>query len=120
MTTLSMNSSRLRGRTGHATKTWSSPMVPRWWHALATRLARRRTLRKFYHLSPHLLRDMGFDPAEVYGAFEGTLAEVHGDRWRGLTGWTHGALVHQLSSPTETSGAPCAARAERYCSNRPA
>ena len=71
MTTLSMNSDRLQGRTGHATSTCSSPTVPRWWHALAMRFARRRTLRKFYHLSPHLLRDMGLNPDDFRDAFAG-------------------------------------------------
>ena len=54
------------------------------WRALADRFIRRRTLRKLYRLSPRLLRDIGIDPAEVYGAFEGRLSEIHGDRWRGL------------------------------------
>jgi hypothetical protein len=44
----------------------------------------RRAIARLGRLSPRLIRDMGFDPAAVYGALEGTWDEVPGDRWRGL------------------------------------
>jgi uncharacterized protein YjiS (DUF1127 family) len=44
----------------------------------------RRAIARLGRLSPHLIRDMGFDPAAVYGALHGTWDEVPGDRWRGL------------------------------------
>lgn len=52
------------------------------WQAIAARFARKSLLRKLSRHDPHLLRDMGFDPSEVYGEFEGTLYELHGDCWR--------------------------------------
>jgi len=54
------------------------------WQRLQKRFEDRRTLRKLYHLDPHVLRDMGFEPAEIYSAYEGTFGEVHGDRFRGF------------------------------------
>ena len=54
------------------------------WRRLQKTLEDRRTLRKLYHLDPHVLRDMGFEPAEIYSAYEGAFGEVHGDRFRGL------------------------------------
>lgn len=55
------------------------------WRRLQKKLEDRRTLRKLYHLDPHVLRDMGFEPAEISSAYEGTFAEIQGDRFRGLS-----------------------------------
>lgn len=54
------------------------------WKRLQQRIEDRRTLRKLYHLDPHTLRDLGFEPADIYSAYENTFGEVHGDRFRGL------------------------------------
>ena len=54
------------------------------WQRLLKKIEDRRTLRKLYHLDPHVLRDMGFEPADIYSAYESTFGEVHGDRFRGL------------------------------------
>ena len=62
------------------------------WHGLGSVLGRARqsyiewrTARILYRLDPRQLEDIGFDPAEVYDAFRGTLEEVYGDRFRGLS-----------------------------------
>lgn len=54
------------------------------WQALLARIARKWLLRRLSRHDARLLRDMGFDPSEVYGEFEGTLYELHGDCWRRL------------------------------------
>ena len=87
MTTLSMTDSLpdTLGTEACETATRSAFALPRrLWTTIVERIVRRRTLRKLYRLDPHILRDMGFDPAEVYGMYEGTFGEVHGDRFRGL------------------------------------
>ena len=54
------------------------------WQHLLTWRQQRQLRRKLYGIEPRLLLDMGLDPAQVYGADEGTLGEIHGDRFRGL------------------------------------
>jgi uncharacterized protein YjiS (DUF1127 family) len=54
------------------------------WVNFIARRQERRLMARLSRLDPHILRDMGFDPAAVYGALEGTWDEVHGDRFRGL------------------------------------
>ena len=54
------------------------------WHNFVTRRRERRLLVKLSRLDARQLRDMGFDPAAIYGALEGSWDEVHGDRFRGL------------------------------------
>ncbi len=51
---------------------------------MVRRFEERRTIVKLSRLDPHLIRDMGFDPAAIYGALEGSWDEVHGDRFRGF------------------------------------
>ncbi len=46
----------------------------------------KRTIARIARFSPHLIRDMGLEPAAVYGALEDTWDEVPGARWRGLEG----------------------------------
>jgi uncharacterized protein YjiS (DUF1127 family) len=48
------------------------------------RFEEHRTLVKLSRLDQRLIRDMGFDPAAIYGALEGSWDEVHGDRFRGF------------------------------------
>jgi uncharacterized protein YjiS (DUF1127 family) len=47
--------------------------------------AARRLVRDLYRLPPERLLDIGFDPALIYGATQGSLRELPGDRYRGLT-----------------------------------
>ena len=86
MTTLTMTDSpaTLSTEACEAATRSAFALPRRLWRTMAERFVRRRTLRKLYRLDPHILRDMGFDPAEVYGMYEGTLGEVHGDRFRCL------------------------------------
>jgi len=44
----------------------------------------QRALRRLARMSPRLLRDMGFDPAEIYGAVDGTWDEVTPGTYRRL------------------------------------
>lgn len=43
---------------------------------LRTRIEERRTLVRLSRLSPHLIRDMGIDPDDVYAALKGSWDEV--------------------------------------------
>ena len=52
--------------------------------AFAARQERRRTMKLLTRLSDCQLRDIGIDPAALYGERIGTLDEVHGDRFHGL------------------------------------
>jgi len=54
------------------------------WQHLRIWHQERQLRRKLYGIEPRLLLDMGLDPAQVYGADEGALGEIHGDRFRGL------------------------------------
>ena len=60
------------------------PQFTSLWQHLLTWRQQRQLRRKLYGIEPRLLLDMGLDPAQVYGADEGTLGEIHGDRFRGL------------------------------------
>lgn len=44
--------------------------------ALARRMEERRVILTLSRMSPRRLEDIGFDPAAVYGAVEGTWDEV--------------------------------------------
>lgn len=54
------------------------------WSRYLKRRADRRTLRQLRRLDARTLRDMGFEPAEIYGTRIGTIGEIHGDAWKGL------------------------------------
>ena len=58
--------------------------LQRLWQSIAIWGERRRMKRRLYAIKPRLLCDMGFEPAEVYDAYKGTIGEVPGDRFRGL------------------------------------
>ncbi|HWA18886.1 MAG TPA: DUF1127 domain-containing protein [Devosia sp.] len=44
----------------------------------------RRTLHYLRQADTRTLRDMGFEPAEIYGSRLGSIGEIHGDAWKGL------------------------------------
>lgn len=48
--------------------------------SLVQRWHDREALRQLKLLSPHLLRDMGFDPKGIYDAKLGTLGEINAHR----------------------------------------
>ena len=48
---------------------------------ISQRREERRTVVKLSRKGPRLIRDMGLDPAAVYGALDGTWDEVQGDRF---------------------------------------
>lgn len=54
------------------------------WEHMRIWLEERQLKRRLYGMEPHLLRDMGFDPEQIYGAYLGMPAEIHGDRFRGF------------------------------------
>jgi uncharacterized protein YjiS (DUF1127 family) len=54
------------------------------WHAWHAHRAQKRSLARLEQLDARLLRDMGFEPAGIYGARRDTIGEIHGDAWRGL------------------------------------
>jgi uncharacterized protein YjiS (DUF1127 family) len=58
--------------------------MSRLWAGIRETVADRRTLHELYQLDPHLLRDIGFDPAKVYSAYEGAIGEVRADATREL------------------------------------
>lgn len=43
-----------------------------------------RELVRISRMSPRMIRDMGFDPAEIYAAVEPDWGDVHNMRWRSL------------------------------------
>ncbi len=51
--------------------------------AYATERERRHTNAMLRKLSDRELRDIGIDPAGLYGERVGTIGEVHGDRFHG-------------------------------------
>ena len=51
---------------------------------LAAWREKRRTIEMLTRLSDCQLRDIGIDPAALYGERVGTIGEVHGDRFHGL------------------------------------
>ena len=54
------------------------------WLAFAQRRRERRTLVALCRLSPHVIRDMGFDPERIYEALDGSWDEVDPSCWSGL------------------------------------
>ena len=46
------------------------------WQAFARRRQERRAIVAISRLAPHVIRDMGFEPEEIYGALNGTWDEV--------------------------------------------
>jgi uncharacterized protein YjiS (DUF1127 family) len=52
--------------------------------AYVARREKRRTLAILTKLSDCQLRDIGIDPAAIFGERIGTIDEVHGDRFHGL------------------------------------
>ncbi len=60
------------------------PLISILWSSWRQRRADRAALAQLRSFDERTLRDMGFEPAEIYGAHVGTLAEVHGDAWKGL------------------------------------
>ncbi len=54
------------------------------WQAWRNHREARRTLRLLQAMDARTLRDMGFEPAEIYGSRLGTIGEIHGDAWKGL------------------------------------
>ena len=57
--------------------------VPDLLWVLVHRRAEQRMYRRLSRLSPHLIRDAGFDPDEVYDRMSGSWAEVNPGRYRG-------------------------------------
>lgn len=55
-------------------------LVQQWWAARAE----RRLIARLSRLSPRRLRDLGYHPADIYTAVEGTWDEVTVDRFRRL------------------------------------
>ncbi len=55
-------------------------LLASWWAAQAE----RRQVARLSRLSPRRLRDLGYHPADVYRAVEGTWDEVTADRFRRL------------------------------------
>lgn len=51
-----------------------------WW----TAHAERREIARLSRLSPRMLRDLGYHPADIYRAVEGTWDEITIDRFRRL------------------------------------
>jgi uncharacterized protein YjiS (DUF1127 family) len=60
------------------------PLLSILWSSWRQQQADRATLVRLQALDERTLTDMGFEPAEIYGARMGTVAEVHGDAWKGL------------------------------------
>lgn len=56
----------------------------RLWQTWLNHREARRTLHMLRNLDARTLRDMGFEPAEIYGTRLGTIGEIHGDAWKGL------------------------------------
>jgi uncharacterized protein YjiS (DUF1127 family) len=54
------------------------------WRAFVHHRRERRTLVELSRLSPHVIRDMGFDPERVYEALDGSWDEVDPSSWSGL------------------------------------
>lgn len=55
-------------------------LLASWWAAQAE----RRQIARLSRLSPRRLRDLGYNPADIYRAVEGTWDEVTVDRFRRL------------------------------------
>ena len=55
-------------------------LLASWWAARA----QRRLIARLSRLSPRRLRDLGYNPADIYRAVEGTWDEVTADRFRRL------------------------------------
>jgi uncharacterized protein YjiS (DUF1127 family) len=45
------------------------------WQAYARQVEEHRTIVRLSRLDPHIIRDMGFDPADIHAALEGTWDE---------------------------------------------
>jgi uncharacterized protein YjiS (DUF1127 family) len=45
------------------------------WQAYVRQIEEHRTIVKLSRLDPHLIRDMGFEPADIYAALDGTWDE---------------------------------------------
>jgi uncharacterized protein YjiS (DUF1127 family) len=56
--------------------------VPGFIRTLIRRRRERRLFALLSRLPPHLIRDVGFDPEEVYDAVEGTWYEINPGRYR--------------------------------------
>ena len=56
--------------------------VPSFIRTLIHRRRERRLFAILSRLPPHVIRDAGFDPEEVYGAVEGTWYEINPGRYR--------------------------------------
>jgi uncharacterized protein YjiS (DUF1127 family) len=54
------------------------------WQAWLNHREARHTLRLLQKMDARTLRDMGFEPAEIYGTRLGIIGEIHGDAWKGL------------------------------------
>jgi uncharacterized protein YjiS (DUF1127 family) len=54
------------------------------WHAFRQRRRERRTLVAVSRLDPHMIRDMGFDPDQVYAALDGSWDEIDPASFGGL------------------------------------
>lgn len=46
------------------------------WRAFRQHRAERRTLVALSRMGPHMIRDLGFDPEQVYAALDGSWDEV--------------------------------------------
>ncbi len=57
-----------------------SAFFAHWW----TARTERRQIARLSRLSPRMLRDLGYHPADIYRAVEGTWDEVTIDRFRRL------------------------------------
>jgi uncharacterized protein YjiS (DUF1127 family) len=55
--------------------------LKRLWQNFLARRQERRLMARLSRLDPHVLADMGFDPADVYRALEESWDEVAGPRF---------------------------------------
>jgi uncharacterized protein YjiS (DUF1127 family) len=57
------------------------PRLRQAFRTMGRRIEERRTIARLSRLSPHLIEDMGLEPAAIYGALRGTWDEVNEDRF---------------------------------------